>query len=124
MRFPCTAFDEIAIKAKFIEPMLLLRTERLPEGEEWLYEVKHDGYRALAIRSAGKTHLRSRNDNDFDARYPELLNALAEPPDETVIDARWWRWTRRENLPSTPFRTMVRVRRRCFITCSMCLSAF
>ena len=40
-------------QAKFIEPMLLLRTERLPEGDDWLYELKLDGYRALAIKSGG-----------------------------------------------------------------------
>ena len=30
-------------KAAFIEPMLLLRTEKLPEGAAWLYELKRDG---------------------------------------------------------------------------------
>jgi bifunctional non-homologous end joining protein LigD len=42
------------IKAEFVQPMLLLRTERLPEGPNWLYELKLDGYRALAIKSEGK----------------------------------------------------------------------
>jgi bifunctional non-homologous end joining protein LigD len=66
--------------------MLLLRTERLPEGEEWLVELKLDGYRALAIKSKGKFQLRSRNDNDFTTRYSSLARALAAMPDETVID--------------------------------------
>jgi hypothetical protein len=52
-------------RVTFIEPMLLLRTEKLPEGPEWLIELKLDGYRALAIKSGGKVQLRSRNDNDF-----------------------------------------------------------
>jgi len=39
--------------ARFIEPMLLLRTEKLPEGAGWQYEVKFDGYRALAIKCGG-----------------------------------------------------------------------
>jgi len=39
--------------------MLLLRTEKLPEGKEWLYELKLDGYRALAIKKNGKVRLRS-----------------------------------------------------------------
>ena len=36
-------------KATFIEPMLLLRTAALHEAAEWLYELKLDGYRALAM---------------------------------------------------------------------------
>ena len=66
--------------------MLLLRTERLPEGPDWLYELKLDGYRALALKSGGRVQLRSRNNNDFNARYPSLVKVLGSMPDETVID--------------------------------------
>jgi len=66
--------------------MLLLRAERLPEGPNWLYELKLDGYRALAIKSGGKVQLRSRNDKDFNVRYPGLVSALGSMPDETVLD--------------------------------------
>ena len=66
--------------------MLLLRTEKLPEGPNWLYELKFDGYRALAIKADGKIKLRSRNDKDFNARYPVIEKALAPMPDDTVID--------------------------------------
>jgi ATP-dependent DNA ligase len=34
----------------------------LPEGDEWLYEVKWDGYRALLIKDGKRVQLRSRND--------------------------------------------------------------
>lgn len=77
---------EKKVKAAFIEPMLLLRTERLPEGAQWLVELKLDGYRALVIKSGGKVHLRSRNDNDLTVRYPGIAKALQAMPDETVID--------------------------------------
>ena len=73
-------------KASFIEPMLLLRTDELPEGSQWLSELKVDGYRCVAIKKGGKVCLRSRNDNDFNARYAEIATALAALPNETVID--------------------------------------
>lgn len=57
--------------------MLLLRAERLPEGPDWLYELKLDGYRPLAIKSYGVAHLRSRNNKSFDAKYPAIVLALA-----------------------------------------------
>jgi DNA ligase D-like protein (predicted ligase) len=77
---------ETKVKARFIEPMLLQRTEKLPEGSAWLVELKLDRYRALAIKSGGRIHLRSRNDNDFNGRYPDIVRALTPMPDETVID--------------------------------------
>jgi bifunctional non-homologous end joining protein LigD len=76
-----------SVKAKFIEPMLLLRTDALPnDRERWQYELKVDGYRAIAFKTGGKLHLRSRNDNDFTKRYPGVLSGLAKLPDDTVID--------------------------------------
>ena len=66
--------------------MLLLRTDSLPSGEQWLYELKLDGYRAIAFKRHGDVRLRSRNDNDFNGRYPAVVRALGELPDETVID--------------------------------------
>jgi bifunctional non-homologous end joining protein LigD len=58
----------------------------LPEEGGWIVELKLDGYRAIAFKSGGKVHLRSRNDNDFAVRYSDITKALASMPDETVID--------------------------------------
>jgi bifunctional non-homologous end joining protein LigD len=67
--------------------MLLLRGETLPDDESlWLYEVKYDGFRAVAFKTGGEIYLRSRNDKDFGAKYPALVKALAPMPNETVID--------------------------------------
>jgi DNA ligase D-like protein (predicted ligase) len=73
-------------KPRFIEPMLLLRTDILPEGVEWAYEIKLDGYRALAFKTGGKLFLRSRDDNDFAVRYPSIAKGLASLPEDTAVD--------------------------------------
>jgi len=78
------------VKGRFIDPMLLLRTDRLPnDGDRWEYQLKFDGYRAIAFKTDGKLHLRSRNDKDFSLRYADVVKRLAKLPDETVIDIRF-----------------------------------
>jgi DNA ligase D-like protein (predicted ligase) len=76
----------MAVKASFVDPMLLLRAETLPDDGRWEYQLKLDGYRAIAFKSGGKVHLRSRNDKDFGLRYPSVVTGLANLPDNTVID--------------------------------------
>lgn len=66
--------------------MLLVRSEILPDGPDWTYELKLDGHRALATRTHGTVHLRSRNNKSFNGKYPAIVRALAHLPDETEID--------------------------------------
>jgi ATP-dependent DNA ligase len=106
-------------RAGFIEPMLLLPSAELPEGPEWLRELKVDGYRAVAFKSAGKVHLRSRNDNDFNLRYPAIVTALSDMPDETVIDGEVVALDHSGRHRSTSSRTTARRKHRSFITCSI-----
>lgn len=72
--------------ATFIEPMLPLRTDVLPSGAQWLYELKLDGFRAIAFKRDGTVRLRSRNDHDFNGRYPGVVEALKKLPENSVID--------------------------------------
>jgi bifunctional non-homologous end joining protein LigD len=74
------------VQAKFVDPMLLLRTDKQPDRDGWIYELKLDGFRAVAFKTDGKVHFRSRNGKDFSAKYPAIAKALASMPDETVID--------------------------------------
>jgi bifunctional non-homologous end joining protein LigD len=73
--------------AAFITPMAALVVKELPEGDEWVYELKLDGYRALIIKNESKVEIRSRNDKDLTRMYPNVaavgrrLNA-----DRAVID--------------------------------------
>jgi len=75
------------VKARFIQPMLLLPTDKLPDDPaKWEYQLKLDGYRAIAFKSDDRVHLRSRNDNDFTRRYPAVVRGLGKLPNDTVID--------------------------------------
>jgi bifunctional non-homologous end joining protein LigD len=77
----------VKVKGRFIDPMLLLRTDSLPnDSNRWQYQLKFDGYRAIAFKTGGKVLLRSRSDNDFSIRYADVVKGLAKLPDETVID--------------------------------------
>jgi bifunctional non-homologous end joining protein LigD len=55
-----------------IHPMLAESVEKPFDGAEWLFEIKWDGYRAIAFIENGKVRLVSRNQNDLTPRYPEL----------------------------------------------------
>jgi bifunctional non-homologous end joining protein LigD len=68
-------------------PMLATLADKLPVGDEWLYEVKWDGYRALGYVRNGEAKLVSRNGNDLTARFPEVAKALGramKSPDGVV----------------------------------------
>ena len=55
-----------------IHPMLAESTEKPFDGKDWLFEIKWDGYRAVAFIENGKVRLVSRNQNELTGRYPEL----------------------------------------------------
>ena len=58
----------------------------LPEGSDWSYEVKLDGYRAIGVKSSDETILYSRNHKNFNRRFPQIAEALNDLPADTVID--------------------------------------
>ncbi len=55
-----------------LSPMLAVAATSLPEGPEWLYEVKWDGWRALCFVEGKKVRLLSRNKKPLDRQFPEL----------------------------------------------------
>lgn len=65
-------------ETKFMEAMMLLRTEKLPDGPELLDQLELDGYRAVAYKKDAKLCLRSRNNNDFTARYGMVKGRRAD----------------------------------------------
>ncbi len=55
-----------------IHPMLATSIDEPFDGPDWVFEIKWDGYRAIAFIEDGKVRLVSRNQNDLTPRYPEL----------------------------------------------------
>ncbi|MGB6802613.1 MAG: non-homologous end-joining DNA ligase, partial [Candidatus Sulfotelmatobacter sp.] len=55
-----------------IHPMLATPVDEPFDGAEWLFEIKWDGYRAIAVIDDGKLRLVSRNQNELTERFPEL----------------------------------------------------
>jgi bifunctional non-homologous end joining protein LigD len=68
-----------------IHPMLAESIEDPFDGEDWLFEIKWDGYRAIAFIENGKVRLVSRNQNELTARYPELKDMPAFVKAKTAI---------------------------------------
>ena len=75
-----------AARAAFIEPMRATLVAALPDGDPWQYEVKFDGYRALAVTTTAGVSLLSRNNNSLNARFPAVVTALEDVEAGCVLD--------------------------------------
>jgi bifunctional non-homologous end joining protein LigD len=71
----------------FVTPMAAQVVKRLPDGDEWVYELKFDGYRALILKDHGRVEVRSRKNKDLTRMYPRVAAAgLKLNGDQAVVD--------------------------------------
>jgi bifunctional non-homologous end joining protein LigD len=70
---------------KFAEPCLALLAERPPEGDNWLHEIKFDGYRLMAVIEDGRVRLLTRRGLDWTDRFPGIADALSQLPLSSAI---------------------------------------
>jgi bifunctional non-homologous end joining protein LigD len=63
--------------ATFIDPMKAKLVER-PQPGDWIYEIKLDGFRALAIKNGNEVKLLSRNNKELGGKFPEVTRAIAK----------------------------------------------
>ncbi|WP_206604615.1 DNA ligase D [Kineobactrum sediminis] len=66
-------------------PQLATLVETAPEGEDWIHEIKYDGYRLLAWLDKGEATIITRNGKDWTRRFPELAEALATLPVQSAL---------------------------------------
>ncbi len=79
--------DLPAAKARFVEPMKAKLVEKPPATGDWIYELKFDGIRLIAVKTDKKISLLSRNQNELGARFPEIVEAIKNlPAGECLID--------------------------------------
>ena len=76
----------VAKNAAFAEPMECLSVSKLPEGKQWVWEIKLDGYRALAVKSSSDVMLLSRRNKLLNTKFPYIVESLADLADGTVVD--------------------------------------
>jgi bifunctional non-homologous end joining protein LigD len=62
---------------EFVEPMKAKLVDSMPSSGEWIYEIKFDGYRALALRGGSETRVLSRNQKDMGGKFPEVKDSIA-----------------------------------------------
>jgi len=70
----------------YVEPMQCKPVTALPEGDEWLFEIKFDGYRCLALRHGEDVTLLSRNEKTLNRRFPALAKSFAQLQGDFLID--------------------------------------
>jgi len=73
------------VRAQFIEPMLATLVEQAPEGDDWIHEIKHDGYRTILALQDGKVQAFTRRGADWTAKYSHVVNDAAELPAKSAI---------------------------------------
>jgi bifunctional non-homologous end joining protein LigD len=61
----------------FVEPMKAKLVGSMPSGGDWIYEIKFDGYRALALRVGSEMRILSRNQKDLGTKFPEVKDSIA-----------------------------------------------
>jgi DNA ligase D-like protein (predicted ligase) len=75
-----------SIPIAFIESMECLPVPALPEGKEWSYEIKLDGFRLEAVKKKREITLYSRRGNILNRKFPYIATALKDLPDNTILD--------------------------------------
>src|SRR5579859_7683721 len=67
--------------------MLAKRVEEIPEGDNWIFEPKWDGFRTLIFRDGSEIFIQSRDQKPLNRYFPELLEPLSRSlPERCVLD--------------------------------------
>ena len=85
MRSPAPAWRR-RVPPAFIPPCQPVLADRVPSGDGWLHELKHDGFRIIARKEGDRVRLWSRNGRDWSAEFVAITAALRDLPADFVLD--------------------------------------
>jgi bifunctional non-homologous end joining protein LigD len=71
--------------ARFIAPMKASLVSGPPVAGDWIYELKFDGFRTIAVKNGAEVQLFSRNAKEFTSRFPEIADAVAKLNIESAV---------------------------------------
>ena len=87
-------------RPRFIEPMECTRVATLPEGEDWVYEIKQDGYRAIGLIDGNSAMLYSMSGQDYSSEFRHIVFALQSLHQGNLVLDGEIRWTS-EGVPAS-----------------------
>ncbi len=70
---------------RFVRPELATLVDRAPAGEDWLHEIKFDGYRAIARIDRGAVTMYSRNEKDWTEPFAAVVDELTRLPAQSAV---------------------------------------
>jgi bifunctional non-homologous end joining protein LigD len=73
------------VRLSFIDLQLPTLVEQPPEGDNWIHEIKYDGYRTELIVERGEARAFTRNGHDWSAKYLPIVEAVRGPPAKAAI---------------------------------------
>ncbi len=82
---PKKAPDAAVPMPAFAAPMMASLVDAPPSGDDWIHEIKYDGYRAVAAMAGGRVRIFTRNGLDWTDRFAGLVPAIADLPAKSAL---------------------------------------
>ena len=70
---------------RFIRPQLATSVDQPPEDENWIHEIKHDGYRAQVLLEDGRARVLTRTGLDWSEHFPSIVHAAVNLDCQSAI---------------------------------------
>src|SRR3954452_12016861 len=74
-----------ALYPGYIEPLFATKVDKVPSSDNWIHEIKFDGYRLQVHRQSNMTRCYTRREHDWSSKFPTITSAVAKLAAETFI---------------------------------------